>query len=145
MKSITSWRELEPFGIDLLTGEACGLSYRYLCDVTAPGKVVIDKCLGCRVTLAQSWNRGTVDQPHVGSIMLAPELLVPLSIFALLESGCTEVYVIRDRGVIGIEPSDDAETAARTKLHYGDRLGRRYGYFGTAGERNVHTMSGRIE
>lgn len=142
---ITCWRELEPFGINLLTGEACGLSYRYLCDVTARGQRIVEKCLGCRLTLAENWNHGTTDHPHVGSLMLAPELFNVLSVFALLESGCTEVYVVADRGVLGFEPSDDAATINRTKRHYGTRLGRRFSYGGTAGDRNVHAMSGRIE
>ena len=34
MKSINCWNDLEPFGLIVLTGEACGLSYRLLCDVT---------------------------------------------------------------------------------------------------------------
>ena len=88
MKSITCWRDLQPFGIDLLTGEACGLMYRFLCDLTDQGKHVIEKCLGCRIIPAKRWNRGTDEQPHIGSIMLSPDMLVPLSIFALLESGC---------------------------------------------------------
>jgi hypothetical protein len=144
MKTITCWRELEPFGIEFLTGEACGLSYRYLCDLTEAGKRIVEKCLSCRIT-SEAWNRGTAENPHVASILLAPELLPPLSIFALLESGCTEVFVIRDHGILGIESSDDPDTVERTKRHYGDRLGRRYAYHGTAGARNVHQMSGRIE
>jgi hypothetical protein len=35
---ISSFRELEPFGLIILTGEACGLGYRSLFDVTAAGK-----------------------------------------------------------------------------------------------------------
>lgn len=115
MRSITSWRELEPYGIDLLTGEACGLSYRYLCDATARGQRIIEKCFGCKLVLSDSWNRGTETEPHVGSIMLAPDLFVPLSLFSLLESGCTEVYVIRDHGILGLEPEDDPDLIERTK------------------------------
>ena len=35
MKSIGCWNDLASYGIDALTGEACGLSYRILCDVIA--------------------------------------------------------------------------------------------------------------
>ena len=38
MKSIRRWDDLCAHGIVPLTGEACGLSYRILCDVTARGK-----------------------------------------------------------------------------------------------------------
>ena len=33
MQKITCWDDLRPYGIGALTGEACGLSYRILCDV----------------------------------------------------------------------------------------------------------------
>ena len=38
MKSIHCWDDLARYGVVPLTGEACGLSYRLLCDVTAHGK-----------------------------------------------------------------------------------------------------------
>jgi hypothetical protein len=43
---INCWDDLRPFGIDALTGEACGLSYHLLCDVTQKGKRTIEKALG---------------------------------------------------------------------------------------------------
>jgi hypothetical protein len=45
MKSIRCWDDLSRYGILPLTGEACGLSYRLLCDVTAAGKRIIEKAL----------------------------------------------------------------------------------------------------
>ena len=83
MKVISSWDHLRAFGIDALTGEACGLGFRILCDVTAKGKKVLEKCLGTpSLTLYESWNRGSQADPHVGCVMLVPELLLPLSVFA---------------------------------------------------------------
>ena len=43
MKSIRSWDDLSAHGIVPLTGEACGLSYRILCDVTGRGKKIMEK------------------------------------------------------------------------------------------------------
>ena len=84
MRNITCWNDLRPFGIDVLTGEACGLSYRMLCDVTEKGKRTIQKALGiANLGLPENWNRGDPGDPHIGAIMLAPELLVPLAVFAL--------------------------------------------------------------
>ena len=37
MKTISQWRHLEEYGIVPLTGEACGLMYRILCDLTEHG------------------------------------------------------------------------------------------------------------
>jgi len=56
MKTINCWDDLSRYGIVLLTGEACGLSYRLLCDVTAAGKRVIEKALGiAQLGLHESW------------------------------------------------------------------------------------------
>lgn len=45
MKTIHSWDDLSKYGIVPLTGEACGLMYRILCDVTARGKRLVEKAL----------------------------------------------------------------------------------------------------
>ena len=147
MQNINCWDDLRPFGIDLLTGEACGLSYRLLCDVTQKGKQTIEKALGVkRLGLPEGWNRGDPHDPHVGSIMLVPELLIPLAIFALLEHGCREVWRTKSGGLVGIEPDDDPERVEAAQRLYtdSDNFVRRYAYAGTAGDRNRHQMSGRV-
>ena len=102
MKTISPWDHLREFGIDLLTGEACSLMYRLLCDLTQSGKRIVERCLSVQIQ-SENWNGGSNDDPHVASIMLAQEMLVPLAVFALLESGCHEVW-ITDRTAIGVEP-----------------------------------------
>ncbi len=68
MKSIRSWDDLSAHGIVPLTGEACGLSYRILCDVTARGKKTLEKALGvAQLGLQDNWNHGSADDAHVGS------------------------------------------------------------------------------
>ena len=145
MKTITCWDDLRPYGIVALTGESCGLSYRILCDVTATGKALLEKVLGITLVLAENWNQGTEDNPHIGSIMLAPEMQTGIAVFALLENGCTEAWRLENRGVVGIDPIDSADEIEAFKRHYAQCLGRRFGYFGTAGDRNVHVMTGRIQ
>jgi len=147
MHMINSWDDLRPFGIDLLTGEACGLSYRLLCDVTQKGKQTIQKALGvANLELPDNWNRGDPQDPHVGSIMLVPELFIPLAIFALLDHGCPEVWRTKTGGLVGIESADDLERIAAVKRLYtdADNFVRRYAYAGTAGDRNRHEMTGRV-
>lgn len=145
MKSIRCWEDLSRFGIVPLTGEACGLSYRILCDVTAAGKKVIEKALDvAQLGLRENWNHGSSDDPHVGSVMLAPDLLPFLSVFALLESGCREVWLTKTRQVVGIETSDEPDRADSLKRYCGDELARRFAYAGTAGDRNQHVMSSRV-
>src|SRR3954447_6009363 len=102
MKTVASWGDMAPFGIIALTGEACGLVYRVLFDVTEKGRKVVGTCFGIPdLRLPEPWNRGPGEDPHVGCIMLSPEMRVPLSVFALLEGGCKEVYLMGDV-VVGI-------------------------------------------
>ena len=145
MQKINCWDDLRPYGVDLLTGEACGLSYRLLCDVTQKGQQTIQKALGvANLGLADNWNRGDPHDPHVGSIMLVPELFIPLGIFALLEHGCREVFQTKSGGLVGIEATDDHERVEAVKRLYADNFVRRYAYAGTAGDRNRHEMTGRV-
>jgi hypothetical protein len=69
---------------------------RILFDLTATGKKIVEKCFDIKLE-SEPWNRGAKDVPHVASIMLTREMLIPLGIFALLESGCTEVWQDRDQ------------------------------------------------
>lgn len=139
MKTIHCWNELLSYGIDCLTGEACGLSYRILFDLTAKGQKIVEKCLGIKLT-SEPWNRGTTEEPHTASVMLSQEMFVPVGVFALLENGCYIVWLLDDRSLIGFEPSD-------TEQHYigSHEIRRAFSYKGTAGHRNQHMMSGRIE
>ena len=145
MKSIHSWDDLSEHGIVPLTGEACGLMYRILCDVTARGKKTLEKALGVAgLKLQESWNRGTDADPHVGSVMLAREVLPFVGIFALLEDGCLEVWLTKGNALVGIERTDEPEEVERFKRFHADDLVRRFAYAGTAGDRNQHMMSGRV-
>lgn len=145
MKTVACWDDLRPFGIEPLTGEACGLAWRILFDVTEKGRKVVGKCFGVpNIALAEPWNRGSAGEPHVGSIMLTREALVPLAVFALLEDGCREVYLMGQVSV-GIEAGDPPDTADTMRRVYGVEHARRFSYGGTAGDRNVHVMSGRAE
>lgn len=142
MQTIRSWSDLEPYGFVPLTGESCGLMYRILFDVTEKGRAILNKCLGqADLHLTDPWNRGSADDPHVGSVLLSPEMRIPLSVFALLESGCTEAWIVED-AVLGIEPADTTAFRAEARKRYTPSRVLRYA--GTAGDRHVHVMSGRI-
>lgn len=144
MKSINCWNDLAPFGIIPLTGEACGLMYRILFDVTEQGRRIVAKCLGTPdLNLPEPWNRGGEANPHVGCVMLTREMLQPLAVFALLESGCKEVHLIKD-SVYGVELSDPPTAIEDVKRWAKVDYARRLAYAGTAGDRNVHVMSGRV-
>ena len=144
MKTLSEWRHLEPYGIVPLTGEACGLMYRILCDVTERGKAIVEKCLGCQVVLPENWNHGSEATQHIGSIMVVPEMLVPLGVFALLDSGCREVWLV-GRALIGIEAADDDKEVEMLRAFHEKNIRRRFSYGGTAGDRNIHVMTGRVQ
>lgn len=147
MKVITCWADLRDYGIDYLTGEACGLSYRILFDVTKRGKHILEKCFGIpNMNLPESWNAGSKSDPHVGSIMLARDMYVPIAVFALLESTCKEVWLLKDECLRGIESHDSEEyIELHRKLAEEDKsIIRVFSYHGTAGDRNIHEMTGRI-
>ena len=118
-----------------------------LCDLTVPGKKIVERCLGLQDLGAhESWNGGNESNPHVASIMLAPEMFSPIAAFALLESGCIECWNIRGETVIGIEPTDDHPECVKWIVEwYGNKGVRRLAYRGTAGARNVHQMTQRVE
>lgn len=95
MDQIRGLSDLRPYGIEVLTGEACGLGLRVLCDVTARGRQLLMKTYGLpNLSLHDAWNGTGLPAPHthIGSIMLAPDAYLALGIFALLDSGCSAVY-----------------------------------------------------
>ena len=146
MKTVHCWQDLKDYGIDPLTGEACGLMYRILFDVTERGRRILARCLGIpNLKLAEAWNRGSKEDPHVGSVMLTQEMLAPVAVFALLESGCAEAWLLKDGTVVGFEPAEAPERRQAFLDFHRDRLARRFACGGTAGDRNVHVMSGRID
>lgn len=140
MKTIARWSDLEPFGVDPLTGEACSLGYRILCDLTARGRAIIERCLSTEIR-SNNWNTGSKDDPNVASVMLVPEMLQPIAVFALLESGCREVW-IAERGTFGVEADDTEEQVEMMKRS--QKPTRRFAYSGPFKDRNQHQMSGRV-
>ena len=140
MKTISDWAALRDYGIEALTGEACSLCYRMLCDLTQNGKAIVERALSVEIA-SENWNSGSEDDPHVASIMVTTEMIVPLGVFALLEAGCTEVW-ITEASVIGAEPSDSEEEVEMMKRLHKPR--RRFAYKGSHKDRNEHQMSGRI-
>lgn len=134
MKTIRSWGDLADYGIVLLTGEACALTYRVLFDLTAQGKRTVEKCFSAKVE-SEPWNSGEESDPHVASIMLTSEMLEPLSVFALLESGCSEVVVFHSI-IMGFNAADEK----RPEIKNPKRVFR----YGSDGDRNRHQFSGRL-
>ena len=144
MKHISNWDDLRPYGIICLTGEACALGVRGLCDLTEQGQSVVREFLGLPydAKFQEAWNSlGT------GSCFLPWDILPSLAAFLLIRDGCLMAVNAQD-GVYGREPTD-AEDDWRRWLecqhgniirHYTPLRGQP-----TSGLSSVHAMSGRAQ
>jgi hypothetical protein len=153
MKTLRSWNDLAPYGIDVLTGEACAYNYRLLCDMTPAGMSLFRAVFGLHeIALPEGWNNN-----EARSIMLPRDMFEPLAVFALLTvEHCTKVYVTYMGLVHGVEQTDSAEDVAQfvrwnqgTFCEECQRYGKGGGidrqYVNPGYSRNTHAMSGRTE
>ena len=146
MKSFNCVGEMDQFGLQCLTGEACGLGMRLLFDVTEPGRKLLEKFFGVnQLILPQDWNGGEA----VGSIMLAADQCTPIAIMGMLEQGCIEVWQQFENNertgfLFGLENEEELKLAGENMTCWPNVTYRHWKYHGTAGSRNVHAMSGRI-
>ncbi len=96
MIQINSMADLTDFGFHYLTGEADGHCYRGLVSVTARGLKTLQRAMGLAnpPALDPPWNVGPKGDPFVGSLLVSPLLAADLAIFALLDGGYAEVYLV---------------------------------------------------
>jgi hypothetical protein len=148
MKELSSWGHLHEFGIDCLTGEACAVGNRLLCDVTKRGKMILETMLGSELTLKENWNSGASKyDPHIGSIMLPRQMFSAVAIWCLFSAGTeyAEVWAMTDGTVRGLTIGDlvlDDETGYWDR--HADQIGCKYKNTNQPEYRNQHAMSGRI-
>ena len=153
MKAIRGARELEAYGIDVLTGEACGVGMRVLCDVTPAGEALLSGLLGGMELKAAAWNgRDGAEK----SIMLPRAWFPDIAAYALLAVDHCAIVLkspyLDDPGVKAYPGSlawgmtleeweDFRQRATFAQWRYS-----RYIADGTAadGLRNRHEMSGRV-
>lgn len=106
MKSICNWGDLEQYGIDCLTGEACSLSCRALCDLSKEGADIVREFFGlpCNAQFNENWNlKGEA------SCFLPWSVLHDLAAFILIKKGAPAAYLIQSDGVYAPEPTDTEE------------------------------------
>ena len=141
MKRIERMAELEQFGIIALTGESDQHVYRILCDVTAKGKAIVERTLDVNLELADAWNYGSKEDPHIGSFLLPHEFVPCLSVFALLsDPGIAEVWLHKDGSASGFGV-EDVELKDRLKKHHEGQL--RKIFYATSSDRHRHAFTGR--
>lgn len=111
LKVLRDWNDLRPYGINCLTGEACNLSARLLCDLTDEGRSLICEILGLpyNTEFCGAWNGG---EGHIWRAMLPYHLFPVIAVFALLKSGATVAIHTETNGVMGL----DEEHLSRYKI-----------------------------
>ena len=109
MRTIRNWDDLRHYGINFLTGEACAVGKRLLCDVSDQGRKLLCSIFGLppNTTFAENWNSQVNGDPAVGSIFLPHHLFAFISAMVLLQTGCKCAVVLATGEVYGIEPDDD--------------------------------------
>ena len=138
-RHIRDWRDLREFGIDALTGEACGLMMRILCDVSEKGAEHLSRFLGGHVKIdkGSNWNGGTKEEPSVGSVLLPYSILADLGAFLLLTTGKSGVALSKDGTIFEYTGELPAWMDVQRTWRRSDAPG--------TGDRNTHAFSGRTE
>ena len=152
---VRDMRDLAKFGIQILTGESCGLGMRYLCDLNARGRAILEEFFGGSVNTVSgsNWNSEVNGEPAEASIMLSPNILPDLAAFCMLKSGF-DVAAVHVTGAdsyaaVGfrLRNAPEGTTVEAIMKALGCNQGpgfRIYRNMGTAGTRNMHEMSGRV-
>ncbi|MEX0703637.1 MAG: hypothetical protein WD069_16190 [Planctomycetales bacterium] len=135
MQAIRCWRDLEPFGVDLLTAESCGYMFRYLCDLTERGQRIIEALFDCKLECHENWNSG--GGKSVASIMLTPDMFASLAVFCLIDDGCEFIWIMQDTSVKGMSRAEHAQSREAYAPHIKRII------VGRNPPRHVHQMSGR--
>ena len=90
--NIGSFSDLEEYGLNCLTGEACAFHMRLLFDYNAEGAELLTNFLGLPVLADNSnWNSRVDGEDAVGSIMLTADAAWELATFAMLQYGFDRV------------------------------------------------------
>jgi hypothetical protein len=103
------WNDLRHYGINFLTGEACAVGKRLLCDVNEQGRRLLCSIFGLPINTAfsENWNSQINGDEAIGSIFLPHQSFGFLSAMILLQTGCQCGVVLENGTVLGIEPDDD--------------------------------------
>jgi hypothetical protein len=151
MKTIRDARDLERYGINLLTGEACRVGRRILTDLTAKGAEIVPDLLEIdHQQFRENWNSKVNGEPAVASFMLPYSMIHELVVWCLIQDSCTAIVEAHSEYIYGREDSDDAahwaELVEHWRHHYDGHIHTITLKGGPArGTRMVHAMSGRSE
>lgn len=137
--------DLEKFGVNPLTGEACAFSLRMLCDLNQEGKDLMEEFLGGAFVTASNWNSMVNGKKAIRSIMISKSTFQDLYKYICWKNGC-EYIVIDPSGNVDGYPElseEQLEEFSRDeyKLYFSPAVKGQPSVNG----RNVHAASGRTE
>lgn len=115
--SIVTFNDLNVFGIQPLTGEACVFNERVLCDVSLKGKELLKDYFGLLdLELNDPMNSFVGADRSEGSLMLSRAVLADIGLFALMHAGALAVIRHADGTLQGI--ADSAYLSAYEQAGY---------------------------
>lgn len=153
---IHTWNDLQRYGINSLTGEACSYSQRLLCDLNEKGVDLVREYFGLMIVLnpqvqfARNWNTQVNGSPAIASIMLPRGIFGDLAKFILFHiEKCDMACWRQDNGWNGYMldelPSEMTDERMRTLFPDGVYHNPMSVSERGAGSRNRHQFTGRTE
>jgi hypothetical protein len=141
---LRNWNDLKQYGIISLTGEACGLSIRLLCDVTPKGRKYLEEFFGghIKIETGSEWNHS---EGQDASIMLPYGMFCEFASFLLIKAGFEVAVVTSEGSVQGMSHEMLKEYEGLSASLFKPRRIVKSTGTATGGTRNVHVMSGRVE
>lgn len=144
--SINSLGDLDVYGLNCLTGEACAFNMRLLFDVNEHGIRQLELYFGFSKLETQSnWNSSVNGEPAIGSVMLSADTAWDFGAYMMLIDQYDVVIPNQDghHGVYGFNTQNDIGREYLEKLRE-DGLRLLYGTRGHDGTgRNQHQFTGR--
>ncbi len=145
MKTISNWDDLREYGINVLTGEACTLGVRALCDVTEQGAAIMREFYGLPYDsqLNVNWNSGAV-----GSVFIPWSMFPDLAAFILIRVGNKTAMHVKGVGVVAQGATESDEEYGKAVAFYHGDIVRHYRPVSgqpSNGLSAVHAMSGRSQ
>jgi len=134
--TISSWSDLERFGINPLTGEACAYSLRLLCDLNEDGVATLIEFFGGNIVFIKgsNWNSQVNSKPATASVLLPKNLFPVLGKYLLFRQGYPIVCEDTSGGFTGVTSPSEAFGIVH----------RNHGSDQSIAGRNVHQMTGRV-
>lgn len=147
MLHFNSWQDLEKIGIVPLTGESCSYIMRILCDLTGSGEDLLKSYFGIpsKSKLADPWNRGSLEDPHVSSILLDRNFnWADLVCYWAFRNGSK--FVIVDHSGDCVMIPEESDNLSKGEISYYGKIRQNMAEVMSGPQENgraIHSMSGR--